>query len=215
MRSASRDPAAYDAWYHTRRGRWIARREAALLTHLLAPAPGGSLLDVGTGTGEFCRTFGAAGLAVTALDPSASMLGYARQHQQARAYVLGRAESLPFADGTFDYCAAVTSLCFVPDPAHALAEMWRVCRRGVVLGLLNRRSLLHRRKANSGGYRGARWDSIADVRRWVQGLSGVGRCHRATAIHLPGGGPAARLAERLLPSSSPWGGFLAVAIRRT
>jgi protein-L-isoaspartate O-methyltransferase len=45
------NPADYDAWYDTPRGRWIGDTEYALAARLLAPQAGDSLLDVGCGTG--------------------------------------------------------------------------------------------------------------------------------------------------------------------
>mgnify|MGYP001059008840 CR=1 FL=1 len=209
------DPASYEAWYQTRRGAWVAERESALLMALLRPQPATTLLDVGAGTGHFTRAFAAAGLSVTALDPAPAMLAYARNRGGASAHVIGTAQKLPFADGVFDYAAAVTSLCFVPDPERALIEMWRVSRRGVVLGLLNRHSLLHRQKAGRGGYRGARWDTIDAVRCWVRLLAGVADRRVGSAIFLPGGGPLSRRVEWLVPNRVPWGGFLAIALMRS
>lgn len=176
------DPARYDAWYDTGRGRWMVRREAALLLRLFGTERRGTLLDVGAGTGRFSRAFAAAGFQVTALDQAPAMLAFARSRNRAAAYVRGDALHLPFPDRAFDCCAAVTSLCFVPDPAAALREMWRVCRRTVVLGLLNRRSRLHRQKAASGGYLGARWDDAAAVTDWAAGLNPRPRTTIHTAL---------------------------------
>lgn len=151
--SPGMDPASYHAWYETPRGAWIGRTELRLLLDLLRPEAGTSLLDCGCGSGWFSAAFSARGLAVTGLDPDrralafqsqtvASSRPFLRDHAPRIPVVAGRAEALPFADGTFDYAAAITSLCFVASPAQALAELWRVARRGVVLGLLHRRSLL-------------------------------------------------------------------------
>ena len=208
------EPADYEAWYRTERGRWIAGREHALMRRLLQAAPGQTLLDVGCGTGHFSRRFAADGLAVTGVDPDAAMLAYARSQDNAVAYVQGDARALPFAAGTFDHCTAITSLCFIRDPAAALAEMWRVCRRGVLLGLLNRRSLLYRQRAGRGGYKGARWDTVEAVREWARALSGGAVIEAGTAIHLPGGGPLARALERAVGPNLPWGGFLAVRLTK-
>ncbi len=208
------EPAGYEAWYHTRRGHWIAEREFALALRMLRPAAGESLLDVGTGTGHFARRFAAAGLQVSGIDPDAAALAYARCLQGGIAYLEGDARALPFPDRSFDHCAAITSLCFIPEPERALAEMWRVCRRGVFLGLLNRRSLLHRQTAGRGGYRGARWDGAGEVISWAGELEPTPRITVASALFLPGGGPVARLTERLIPSGLPLGGFLAASLSR-
>lgn len=44
--------------------------------------------------------------------------------------VQGRAERLPFAEGSFDLVISCNSLHFVPDPAQALSEFRRVLRPG-------------------------------------------------------------------------------------
>lgn len=204
----------YESWYTTPRGRWIAETEFALMLRLLHPQVGASLLDAGSGTGQFSRRFAQAGLDVASLDPSPDMLAVARRAAPELPCVRGTALALPFRDGSFDYAAAVTSLCFVEPPARALAELWRVSRRGVILGLLNRSSLLYRLKHGRGAYRGARWDRLIDVRHWCAALDPQPRLDAAYGIFLPGGGWLARRLEDRLPAMLPWGSFLAVALHR-
>lgn len=210
------EPAHYEAWYHTPRGSWIGERESALLLTLMRPTTRGqTLLDVGCGTGYFSRRFAMSGLAVTGIDPDRAMIGYARTQGGDVEYIEGRGEYLPFDDERFDYVAAVTSLCFVQEPETALAEMWRVSRYGVVLGLLNRHSLLYVQKHGKGAYAGARWDTWQVVRHWISHLVPPAAEHRhGTAIAFPQGGQVAHLAEPLLSGWSPWGGFLAVYIAK-
>lgn len=206
------DPAAYDAWYEAPRGAWIAAAEWRLLWALLGARPGETVLDAGAGTGRFTARLAGAGLVVTALDPDRAALGFARDRGRGAAWARGDAAALPFADGAFDHAVAMLSLCFVAEPEAALAELLRVARRGAVLGLLNRRSLLCRARCGRGGYRGARWDAPADARRWAARAGARARVR--TAVFLPGGGPVARAAEPLIPARLPWGGFLAVRVER-
>lgn len=208
------DPHLYDSWYYTPRGRWIARRELSLIMRLLRPHAGCTLLDVGSGSGYFTRRFAAKGLHVTGLDPAPDMLQFAHDQGGDADYVQGDAATLPFEDGSFDYCTAITSLCFVAKPARALAEMWRVCRRGLVLGLLNRHSLLYLMKRDRGGYRGARWDTPASVRSWCRPLQPAPAIDSASVVWLPGGGKLAQGVESLLPETWSGGGFLAVALHK-
>jgi SAM-dependent methyltransferase len=207
------NPREYEAWYQTARGSWIAGREFGLMMRLMKPTSGSTLLDVGCGTGHFSRRFAAAGLRVTGLDPDPAMLDYARGLGGV-SYLLGTGTALPFDDNAYDCVTAVTSLCFIADASGALREKWRVARQAVLLGLLNRNSLLHRQKHDHGGYRGARWDTAAEVRRWAQSLAPAPRITLRSAIFLPGGGAAARAAETALPGVLPWGGFLAVLLRK-
>lgn len=207
-------PDEYEAWYETARGRWIAGREFGLMLRLLAPPAGATLLDVGCGTGHFSRRFAAAGLRVTGLDPDPAMLDYARRLGGGVDYLRGTATTLPLPDEAYDFVTAVTSLCFIADAMGALREMWRVARRTVLLGLLNRHSLLYRQKRDRGGYRGARWDRPEEARRWTRQLEPAPRVLIRSAIFLPGGGALACAAEAILPGTLPWGGFLAIVLRK-
>ena len=212
--AGTNDPVTYEAWYHTSRGAWIGDVEYSLLMRFLQPSPGQTLLDVGSGTGYFSRRFADTGLQVTGIDPQPDMIRYARTLGDDVAYIEGSALQLPFESQSFDFCAAVTSLCFISEPEQALAEMWRVSRYGVILGLLNRHSLLYRMKHGSGSYKGARWDTIASVRHWCRHLTPAPKVTSRTAVWLPGGGGLARVMESLLPGTLTWGGFLAIGLRK-
>jgi SAM-dependent methyltransferase len=208
------DPAAYNAWYDSRRGAWIGNTEFALLMKTLRPSPGATLLDVGCGTGYFSRRFSDAGLRITGVDPDEAMLSYAASRNSDITYLQASALRLPFRDQSFDYVSAITSLCFIEPPAQAVAELWRVSRRAVILGLLNRHSLLYHTKHNQGGYKGARWDSVNNVHRWLELLTPDFETEICSAIFSPSGNLFARMLEKLLPNRLSAGGFLAVRILR-
>ena len=210
------DPAAYEAWYHTPRGRWIGDREFILLRNLSGAEAGDSLLDAGCGTGYFSRRFARLGLAVSGIDPDLETLKFARTQGEAVHYMQGNALALPFSDNAFDRTIAVTSLCFINDPLPALRELWRVTRHVLVLGLLNRHSLLHWKKQGQGSYRGARWDTTGEVlKQWIPALSPApGEMVLRSAIFLPQGTGMAQWSEQRLPATLPWGGFLAVGLRK-
>lgn len=212
-------PENYDAWYATPRGRWIGETEFALLHKMLAPGmiepgSGESILDVGCGTGWFTRRFAALDkLSVTGLDPNADWLNYAYQCAPHINWREGDARSLPFDDNGFDTVVSVTALCFIADWQQALREMVRVSRRRIVLGSLNRQSLLWREKGQEGGqgaYRGAHWHTADEVRAALAALP-VNNVQVRTAIFLPSGSGFARTLEHVLPNRLPYGGFLAVS----
>lgn len=207
------DATAYEAWYHTARGRWIGEIEFRLLQRLLRPEAGESLLDVGCGTGYFTRRFAVeAGLRVVGLDPAVAWIDFARGRTAgSESYCVARAEALPFADRSFDYTIAVTALCFIADQRSAMREMLRVTRKRFAVGLLNRHSLLYLQKGRRGGsgaYRGAYWHTVAEIRALVAGLSVSTLAIRA-AVVLPDGGLLARAVERFAPTRFPIGGFVA------
>jgi SAM-dependent methyltransferase len=209
------DAADYDGWYETPRGAWIGEAEFRLLQRMLHTIDGENLLDVGCGTGHFTRRFArAAELQVVGVDPNRAWLEFARSHRAGdETYCAGRAEGLPFPDGSFDRTVSVAALCFVDDPRAALREVLRVTRKRFAVGLLNRRSLLYRDKGRGGGtgaYRGVRWHTGSELRALFDGLP-ADRLALRSAIFVPAGGPLARKVECLAPSRLLLGGFIVVA----
>lgn len=211
-------PADYDAWYDTPRGRWIGETEFSLLHRLLVPQSGESILDVGCGTGWFTRRFAAGrdqnqGWNVTGIDNDAARLDFARAHGRNERYQEGDALALPFADASIDCVVSVAALCFIDDWRQALSEMARVARRRLVVGLLNRHSLLwweKGREGGTGGYRGARWHTADEISEALTALP-LSNIQIHSALFLPGASPLARACERVLPSRLRWGGFLVAA----
>lgn len=96
------------------------------------------VLDVATGTGlvaaELSRRYGCR---VVGLDRSADMLSEAsRRNGSIAGLVSGRAERLPFADGTFDHVTFTYLLRYVDDPAATVSELSRVLKAGGRLAAL-------------------------------------------------------------------------------
>ncbi|HUH36728.1 MAG TPA: class I SAM-dependent methyltransferase [Spongiibacteraceae bacterium] len=197
------DAEAYDQWYETPRGRWIGRRELALLLGELKPRPEESLLDVGCGTGFFTRALALAIEGpVTGVDINPARVDYARRRNTAKvAYEVADARALPYDAASFDLVVSIAALCFIDEERVAVREMLRVGRRRIAIGLLNRRSLLWFQKGRNGGrgaYHGARWHTPGEARDLLRGLP-VHHLRVRTAIHFPSGGRLAQLMERLWP----------------
>jgi len=209
-------PEEYNSWYATPRGAWIGSNEYRLLVRLLEPRPGDTLLDVGCGTGYFTRSFAAdrSCTRVSGADIDLGALRHASQHStRAETYVCADARTLPFADRSVDLVISVTALCFIKEERAALAEMLRVARRRVALGLLNRHSLLYLEKGRGegkGAYRGARWHTPRQARALFMGLP-ASKTRLATAVFLPRAGLLARRVEPCLQGAgAEWGSFIAV-----
>ena len=172
------------------------------------------MLDVGCGTGYFTRRLASDGFNITGIDASAEMTGYAHLHAiGCERYMTGDARHLPFSDRHFDSCVAITSLCFIHEQEQALAEMMRVTRRRIVLGLLNRHSLLYWRKGRRGGrgaYRGAHWHTACEARA-LFARAELRNVVLRSAIYLPGGNVVARSLETAVPQGLLFGGFLLIA----
>jgi demethylmenaquinone methyltransferase/2-methoxy-6-polyprenyl-1,4-benzoquinol methylase len=93
--------------------------------------PGGDVLDVATGTGLVAAELVRRGFEVTGVDQSSEMLAVARRRFGGSvALVEASADSLAFADGTFDHLTFTYLLRYVDDPGSTLAELARVVRAG-------------------------------------------------------------------------------------
>jgi demethylmenaquinone methyltransferase/2-methoxy-6-polyprenyl-1,4-benzoquinol methylase len=115
-----------------------------LVTRLPA-LPGGCVLDVATGTGlvagEVVRRTGSS---VIALDQSEPMVregarriaGAGEGTADRIRFVVGRAERLPFADGSFDALTFTYLLRYVDDTQATLRELVRVLTPGGILASL-------------------------------------------------------------------------------
>ena len=105
--------------------------------------PDARVLDVATGTGavavELVRQYGCS---VVGIDRSPEMLAVARRRVAARGLGTrielheGRAETLPFADASFDALTVTYLLRYVDDPAATIRELARVVRPGGTMALL-------------------------------------------------------------------------------
>jgi len=110
----------YDRWYDSPVGRAAFDAESACLKRLGGDFRG-RWLEVGVGTGRFASRLGIS----EGIDPSRRMLAIAAG-RGVRTYE-GRAEGLPFPDGTFGGILLALTLCFVDGAGRTLGE----CRRSL------------------------------------------------------------------------------------
>jgi phosphatidylethanolamine/phosphatidyl-N-methylethanolamine N-methyltransferase len=122
-------------------GRVFARgRRLALQT--LAPVSGKRVLEVGVGTG-ISLPFYCPDAEVVGIDVSREMLEVARQRlvdgmcPAVTGLVEMNAEHLAFSDDSFDAVVAMYVASVVPNPDRLFAEMWRVCRPGGQILVVN------------------------------------------------------------------------------
>jgi len=107
---------------------WIAEARRELLIALE-----GIVLEIGAGTGLNFQHY-PPGVSVVAIDPNPHMLKRASV-KAASAPVpveLRQADAmdLPFPDGAFDGVVATLTLCSIPKPRRALAQVLRVAKPG-------------------------------------------------------------------------------------
>lgn len=123
--------------YERLMGLWT-RAAGEVFLRWLSPREGLSWLDVGCGTGTFTELVidRCAPSCVSAIDPSEGQINYARGRPISSrvTFQTGDAQSLPFANDTFDVAVMALVINFVPDGAKAVAEMKRVVKPQGTLG---------------------------------------------------------------------------------
>lgn len=200
--------ARYESWY-SGPGRRADVLEKCVLKKLLRRLDGRTILEIGCGTGHFTRWLRTIGFEVTGLDSSAAMLEQARSHK-GDEYICGNALALPFGDRSFDIAAMITTLEFVGAPRTALREAFRISRSGLLLGVINRQSLLARKYCRSGNplWNSAEFFSPRELEEMIRMVAG----QRLESIHW-------RTTLWPLPLVRdlrlPWGGFIGLAARWT
>jgi len=150
----------YDAWFDSHQEMYAAELRA--IGRFIEPGKGRGL-EVGVGSGKFALPLGIK----TGMDPAGEML---KKAAAAGIKVFrGVAESLPFADQSFDFVLMVTTICFVDDLVQSFREVFRVLRATgfIVVGFVDKDSNLGRRylerKEKSKFYRQAEFFSVPEV----------------------------------------------------
>ncbi|WP_232295351.1 class I SAM-dependent methyltransferase [Parafrankia sp. EUN1f] len=119
-----------DRYDQTRGGEERGRRVAgALVPHLGGHPRGGTLLEIGVGTGLISAGFAGLGWSVAGVDVSERMLAHAARRLPGRV-LRADATAIPFRAAVVDVCVAVHVIHLVGDPGAALAEVARVLRPG-------------------------------------------------------------------------------------
>jgi SAM-dependent methyltransferase len=102
---------------------------------------GTSLLDVACGSGQLALIAARRGARVTGIDIAANSILAARGRAASEGLDVrfdeGDAESLPYADASFDVVASIYGAMFAPRPELVAAELLRVCRPGGTIAMGN------------------------------------------------------------------------------
>lgn len=104
--------------------------------------PGDRILEIGVGTGRALRYY-EPHVSVTGIDVSPEMLKVARERffnprfPHVKELLQMDAQELKFPDDSYDGAVAMYVASVVPDPAAMIREMFRVCRPGAPLVVVN------------------------------------------------------------------------------
>jgi ubiquinone/menaquinone biosynthesis C-methylase UbiE len=123
----------YDIHYDHNRGRNYHTR---LSNHLIRALPeGGTLLDIGCGTGLFVEKYIRHGGTAVGIDISERMVCQARKRCTGCEFIVGNGGQIPFCDGSFDAISSVLVFSYVKEPEEMLAETFRVMKPGGAIAL--------------------------------------------------------------------------------
>ena len=97
----------------------------------LVPLAEGKVLEIGIGSG-LNLPFYSASVQVTGVDPSAELQVYARDIARERGmnveFLTQSGEAIPADENSFDSVVMTWTLCTIPEPVKALAEIRRVLK---------------------------------------------------------------------------------------
>ncbi|TCK06677.1 class I SAM-dependent methyltransferase [Phorcysia thermohydrogeniphila] len=132
----------YDSFFETEFGKKVFSFERELLLKVLEDKRDKEILEVGCGTGIWIKTLVEEGFKEPiGIDISEDMLRVARR-KGLKKLVRGDAHHLPFKKNSVDVVLFITSLEFIGDGRKAFVEAVKVAKEAVVVGFLNKYSLL-------------------------------------------------------------------------
>lgn len=94
---------------------------------------GGSVLDIGCGSGIFCAMAARLGATVGGIDAAEALIAIARERVPDGDFRVGEMEVLPYEDQAFEVVTGFSSFQFAANPARALREASRISRAGTVV----------------------------------------------------------------------------------
>jgi ubiquinone/menaquinone biosynthesis C-methylase UbiE len=154
--------------YHHDYERWFDKHPYAYQSELKAVGhfvdPSSHAIEIGIGSGRFAEPLEIR----EGVEPSYEMRKLA--HQKGLKAEFGTAEQLPIEDSTYELALMVTTICFVDNPAQAIAEMYRILRLHgkAVIGFVDKDSPLgqiyQKHKDESRFYHEANFFSAADIK---------------------------------------------------
>lgn len=95
---------------------------------LMAPKVGERFLDIGCGSGNYTGRFIDRGVNMSGVDPSSTMLDFAKDHYPNGNWTRGSAEEIPYKENTFEGVLATLTLHHWSHLPTAFTEIQRVLK---------------------------------------------------------------------------------------
>ena len=127
--------SGYDELYGEEQLSKLEKVREVLEEQGLMPQKGDTLLDVGCGSGISTRFWG---VEAVGIDPSSKLIEMAKAKKDGCSYSVGKAESLPFADDSFDVVVSLTAIQNFEDVRKGLEEIKRVGKGRFILSFLKK-----------------------------------------------------------------------------
>ena len=165
------DATGYEAWFTSPIGAFVDHLECGALLRAVSDMAGGTMVDIGAGTGHFARVL-AEHHQIIAVEPSQSMREEGRRRGAGLPirWCAGVGERLPLEPSSLSGALVMATLEWVEDPQGCVDEALRVLRPGgrLVVGFLTALSpwaALYRRQADEGAepWNSARFFTRADI----------------------------------------------------
>jgi len=149
----------YDKWFDNHEIEYVLELKA--IREFLPKK--GKGIEVGAGTGRFSQPLGIS----LGIEPSEAMRRLAAN--RGVNVIAGAAESLPVADGFYDFALLVTTVCFLEEPELAFREVYRVLKAEgtIIVGLIDKDSKLGKKyeekKSESKFYKNANFHAVVEI----------------------------------------------------
>lgn len=157
---------SYDNYYQSDFGKKVNKIEQNIIGTLLKQIPKSEMLELGCGTGHWSEYFSKKGFTLTGIDISEVMLNIARNKNINAEFKYADSQNIPFKDESFKIISSITMLEFVENQDRVINEIYRVLKKGgwLVLGCLNKDSIIAKNKKNSETFKNANFLTIHEIK---------------------------------------------------
>ncbi len=136
----------YDAFFETKKGKYIYEVETRDLLNMLHLKPGMRILEIGSGTGLYITKFAKQGIKMVGIDISEHMTAIAQQkidhlELDAEVHVMD-ANHIDFPENYFDAAFSMGVFDFIEQPENVYQSISKVVKPGgkIVIATVNRES---------------------------------------------------------------------------